>query len=238
MKKRKAFKLTWALVPYNLAMACLNAYIAIQVSIPFLASGNKKISRIVSFIPMYPLSLDESALPLHRYLFISFTVIRSIHEITIQLRVSANKTSHASWWTSGKRNFSETEKEKFLFYIFFSFQAGLKIFYLKQKSVFFSFFIEINYELIEKLLSHVGSREKVIKKYWNVFRLLTRFGGTTLASFWNSATHSFSSCGRRIISWASFTFIITPPCSRCGGSVSNGYRADLVSLTYFSLHQY
>jgi len=33
MKKRKAFKLTWALVPYNLAMACLNAYIAIQVNI-------------------------------------------------------------------------------------------------------------------------------------------------------------------------------------------------------------
>ncbi|KAL6435984.1 hypothetical protein ACFW04_005661 [Cataglyphis niger] len=32
MKKRKAFKLTWALVPYNLAMACLNAYIAIQIA--------------------------------------------------------------------------------------------------------------------------------------------------------------------------------------------------------------
>lgn len=32
MRKRKAFKLTWALVPYNLAMACLNAYIAIQVN--------------------------------------------------------------------------------------------------------------------------------------------------------------------------------------------------------------
>lgn len=33
MRKRKAFKLTWALVPYNLAMAYLNAYIAIQVNI-------------------------------------------------------------------------------------------------------------------------------------------------------------------------------------------------------------
>lgn len=32
MKNRKAFKLTWALVPYNLAMALLNAYIAIQVT--------------------------------------------------------------------------------------------------------------------------------------------------------------------------------------------------------------
>lgn len=31
MKKRKAFKLTWALVPYNLTMALLNAYIAIQL---------------------------------------------------------------------------------------------------------------------------------------------------------------------------------------------------------------
>ena len=32
MRRRKAFKLTWLLVPYNLAMACLNAYIAIQVN--------------------------------------------------------------------------------------------------------------------------------------------------------------------------------------------------------------
>ncbi|CAD1474263.1 unnamed protein product, partial [Heterotrigona itama] len=32
MRKRRAFKLTWALVPYNLAMACLNAYIAIQIA--------------------------------------------------------------------------------------------------------------------------------------------------------------------------------------------------------------
>lgn len=39
MKKRKAFKLTWALVPYNLAMACLNAYIAIQV-IPYFQQQN------------------------------------------------------------------------------------------------------------------------------------------------------------------------------------------------------
>jgi len=31
MKKRRAFKLTWALVPYNFAMAGLNAYIAIEV---------------------------------------------------------------------------------------------------------------------------------------------------------------------------------------------------------------
>lgn len=32
MKHRKAFKLTWALVPYNLSMAALNGYIAMQVS--------------------------------------------------------------------------------------------------------------------------------------------------------------------------------------------------------------
>lgn len=31
MKNRKAFKLTWILIPYNFAMAILNAYIAIQV---------------------------------------------------------------------------------------------------------------------------------------------------------------------------------------------------------------
>lgn len=31
MRKRKAFKLTWLLVPYNFAMAILNAYIAIQL---------------------------------------------------------------------------------------------------------------------------------------------------------------------------------------------------------------
>lgn len=31
MRQRKAFKLTWALVPYNLAMAALNLYIAVEV---------------------------------------------------------------------------------------------------------------------------------------------------------------------------------------------------------------
>lgn len=134
MKKRKAFKLTWALVPYNLAMACLNAYIAIQVSIPFLASGNKKISRIIySLVSAFTRRKCASVASSISLYF--FAVIRSIYEITIQLRVSANKAYHASWWTSGKRNFSETEKEKFLFYIF-TFQVGLKIFYLKQKSVF------------------------------------------------------------------------------------------------------
>ncbi|KAL6435978.1 hypothetical protein ACFW04_005661 [Cataglyphis niger] len=43
MKKRKAFKLTWALVPYNLAMACLNAYIAIQL---FVASTRLRYSYV------------------------------------------------------------------------------------------------------------------------------------------------------------------------------------------------
>lgn len=44
MKKRRAFKLTWALVPYNLAMAYLNAYIAIQVNISCLCTwGYSKI---------------------------------------------------------------------------------------------------------------------------------------------------------------------------------------------------
>lgn len=32
MKDRKPFKLTWCLVPYNLAMSLLNLYIAIEVS--------------------------------------------------------------------------------------------------------------------------------------------------------------------------------------------------------------
>lgn len=32
MKKREPFRLTWALVPYNLAMALLNLYIAMEVS--------------------------------------------------------------------------------------------------------------------------------------------------------------------------------------------------------------
>ena len=36
MKNRKPFKLTWALIPYNLAMAFLNGYIAVAVSILFL----------------------------------------------------------------------------------------------------------------------------------------------------------------------------------------------------------
>jgi len=31
MKHRKPFKLTWALVPYNLSMALLNLYIAVEV---------------------------------------------------------------------------------------------------------------------------------------------------------------------------------------------------------------
>ncbi|KAG5313955.1 ELOV4 protein, partial [Acromyrmex insinuator] len=43
MKKRKAFKLTWALVPYNLAMASLNAYIAIQL---FVASTRLRYSYV------------------------------------------------------------------------------------------------------------------------------------------------------------------------------------------------
>lgn len=174
-----------------------------------------------------------------RYLFVSFAVICRIHEITIQLCVSANKARYAPWWTSGKKNFGEIEKEKFLFYIL-TFQAGLNNFLFKVEVLSFSFFIEINYELIEKLLSHVRLREKAIKKYWNIemlsiFRLLTRFGGTTLASFWNSATRSSSSCVRRIISWASSTFTIIPPCSHCGGSVSNGYQADLVSIWHIFL---
>ena len=32
MKNRKPFKLPWLLLPYNFAMACLNAYIAMEVS--------------------------------------------------------------------------------------------------------------------------------------------------------------------------------------------------------------
>jgi elongation of very long chain fatty acids protein 4 len=32
MKNRKPFRLTWALIPYNLAMAALNFYIASEVS--------------------------------------------------------------------------------------------------------------------------------------------------------------------------------------------------------------
>lgn len=32
MKDRKPFRLTWALIPYNLAMAALNFYIAYEVS--------------------------------------------------------------------------------------------------------------------------------------------------------------------------------------------------------------
>lgn len=32
MKDRKPFKLTWVLIPYNLAMAVLNCYIAVKVS--------------------------------------------------------------------------------------------------------------------------------------------------------------------------------------------------------------
>lgn len=36
MKNRKPFRLTWLLIPYNLAMALLNAYIAVQVSSIFV----------------------------------------------------------------------------------------------------------------------------------------------------------------------------------------------------------
>lgn len=43
MKQRHAFKLTWALVPYNLAMAILNGYIAIQL---FTASTRLKYSYV------------------------------------------------------------------------------------------------------------------------------------------------------------------------------------------------
>lgn len=91
MKKRKAFKLTWALVPYNLAMACLNAYIAIQVNI---TSYDGKWSMMEKyhgtylplfflFISMQSLSL-ESGFPLLIYhLSIFFAVIRSFHKVTI-----------------------------------------------------------------------------------------------------------------------------------------------------------
>ncbi|KAK0162708.1 hypothetical protein PV327_006464 [Microctonus hyperodae] len=43
MKNRKAFKLTWILIPYNFAMAILNAYIAIQL---FVASFKLKYSYV------------------------------------------------------------------------------------------------------------------------------------------------------------------------------------------------
>ncbi|XP_057341390.1 elongation of very long chain fatty acids protein 4-like [Microplitis mediator] len=43
MRKRKPFKLTWILVPYNFAMAALNAYIAIQL---FVASFKLSYSYI------------------------------------------------------------------------------------------------------------------------------------------------------------------------------------------------
>lgn len=38
MKSRKPYKLTWALIPYNLAMALLNLYIAVEVSCKILNS--------------------------------------------------------------------------------------------------------------------------------------------------------------------------------------------------------
>ncbi|XP_012267801.2 elongation of very long chain fatty acids protein 4-like [Athalia rosae] len=43
MKGRRAFKLTWALVPYNLAMALLNAYIAVEL---FVASTRLQYSYV------------------------------------------------------------------------------------------------------------------------------------------------------------------------------------------------
>lgn len=43
MKQRSAFKLTWALIPYNLAMAVLNGYIAIEL---FTASTRLRYSYI------------------------------------------------------------------------------------------------------------------------------------------------------------------------------------------------
>lgn len=42
MKNRKPYKLSWLLLPYNLAMACLNAYIAVEVS--FVMCNNKMFS--------------------------------------------------------------------------------------------------------------------------------------------------------------------------------------------------
>lgn len=82
MKKRKAFKLTWALVPYNLAMACLNAYISIQVSTS--SSSNEKSLGVSSFIYYYVLLSLESEFPLlHQYLSVFFIVICSFDEITI-----------------------------------------------------------------------------------------------------------------------------------------------------------
>ncbi len=41
MKHRKPFQLTWALIPYNLSMALLNLYIAIEVS-SFLVTKSYK----------------------------------------------------------------------------------------------------------------------------------------------------------------------------------------------------
>lgn len=42
MKNRKPFRLTWLLIPYNLAMALLNAYIAVQVSVICLSINKYK----------------------------------------------------------------------------------------------------------------------------------------------------------------------------------------------------
>lgn len=41
MKNRKPFKLTVVLIPYNLAMALLNAYIAVQVNITITVLNSK-----------------------------------------------------------------------------------------------------------------------------------------------------------------------------------------------------
>jgi hypothetical protein len=50
MKQRKAFKLTWALVPYNLAMALLNAYIAIEVRYFFHFASHRLLLLLLLFL--------------------------------------------------------------------------------------------------------------------------------------------------------------------------------------------
>lgn len=84
MKKRKAFKLTWALVPYNLAMACLNAYIAIQVGTTSCHARKYPAEHLSFLFTLFIHFHWKARFRCYWYLYlVSFAVVCSFYEITV-----------------------------------------------------------------------------------------------------------------------------------------------------------
>nr|BBF94986.1 elongation of very long chain fatty acids protein 6 [Orthetrum albistylum] len=104
MKKRKAFELTWALVPYNLAMAGLNLYICLEL---FIASTRLRYSYICQPITqiMHP---DEIRIThavwwyyfskLLEFCDTFFFILRKKNNQLTFLHVYHHSTMFSLWW--------------------------------------------------------------------------------------------------------------------------------------------